>query len=76
VGNGKIEGGKGKSWKETVEYTRSYEYVLLCPHGTIPMFRVPEVRFLENVASTAVIVQKSKRILLPSVDHTFLENTA
>jgi hypothetical protein len=50
--------------------------VLLCPHGTVPMFRVPEVRFLKNVTSTAVIVQKSKRILLLLNDPSFLENTA
>jgi len=50
--------------------------VLLCLHGTIPMFRVEEVRFLKNVASTAVIVQKSKRILLLLIDPLFLENTA
>ena len=49
---------------------------LLCLHGTIPVFRVEEVRFLKNVASTAVILQKSKRILLLLIDPSFPENTA
>lgn len=50
--------------------------VFLCLHGTIPMFCVEEVRFLRNVASTAVIVQKSKRILLLLIGSSFLEDTA
>jgi hypothetical protein len=50
--------------------------VLLWPHDTIPMFHVPEVRILKNVATTAVIVQKSKRILLLLNGPSFLEKNA
>jgi len=57
-----------------VEYTSIF--CALIPHGTIPMFRLPEVRFLKDVASTAVTVQKSKRIHSLMNDPFFLEITA
>jgi hypothetical protein len=63
--------GHGRIWWSTLALS-----VLLCPHGIIPMFHVPEVRILKNVASTAVIVQKSKRILLLLNGPSFLEKTA